>query len=255
MKPYITTDDAVEILTRMMRFESDLRTVYGKWNYDFRENLGRRNALVSLSQETETARVLQRKFKRVVSDGAPGKPDIHIEDLNAELECKLTSGSRSGNRMTFDFRTDWETINTKEKIDYVYILSNEDFDSFAFLFFDGLTPDDFFAPASGSRGKSRMNKTKGMRKCTPLFGSYTNNSDEQIKKVNQEIESTMINRDNRIREIMSRPVRTAIQRSKNESVLLSEQARFAKKLEGLHRKVDSVSAASDSFTFHLEKIQ
>ena len=44
MKPYITTDDAVEILSRMMRFENDLRTVYGKWNYDFRENLGRRNA-------------------------------------------------------------------------------------------------------------------------------------------------------------------------------------------------------------------
>ena len=254
MKPYITTDDAVEILSRMMLFENDLRTVYSKWNYDFRENLGRRNALVSMSQETETARVLQRKFKRVVSDGAPGKPDIHIEDLDAELECKLTSGSRSGNRINFDFRTDWETINAKEKIDYIYILSNEDFDSFAFLFFDGLTPDDFVLPASGSRGKSRMNKTKGMQKCTPLFGSFTNNREEQIKKINLEIETVMFDRDNRIREIMSRSARTEIQRKRNEGVLLGEQKRFAKKLEGLRRRADSMNASSDNFTFNLLKL-
>lgn len=254
MKPYITSDDAVEILSRMMRFENDLRTVYGKWNYDFRENLGRRNALVSMSQETETARVLQKKFKRVVSDGSPGKPDIQIEDLNAELECKLTSGSRSGNRINFDFRTDWETINAKEKIDYIYILANEDFDSFAFLFFDGLTPDDFFAPASGSRGKSRMNKTKAMHKCTPLFGSYTNNSDEQIKKINREIESVNVARENRIREICSRPVKTEIQRNRNEGILLGEKERFDKKIKNLNRKVESLKESPDNYSFNLVKI-
>ena len=254
MKPYITSDDAVEILSRMMHFENDLRTVYSKWKYDFRENLGRRNALVSMSQETETARVLQKKFKRVVSDGAPGKPDIHIEDLNTELECKLTSGSRSGNRINFDLRTDWETINAKEKIDYVYILANEDFDSFAFLFFDGLTPDDFFAPASGSRGKSRMNKTKAMHKCTPLFGSYTNNSDEQIKKVNREIESVKVARENRIREICSRPVKTEIQRNRNEGILLREQEKFDKKLENLTGKVESLKESPNNYSFNLVKI-
>ena len=253
MKPYITTDDAVEILSRMMHFENDLRDVYGKWNYDFRENLGRRNALVSMSQETETARVLQKKFKRVVSDGAPGKPDIFIEDLNAELECKLTSGNRSRNRMNFDFKTDWETINVKEKIDYIYILANEDFDSFAFLFFEGLTPADFFYPASGSRGKSRMNKSKGMRKCTPLFGSFTNNCEEQIKKINIEIETTMTNRDSRLQEIMTRPVKTPLQRSKNEKILEGEKNRFANKIGALSQKVESLKSR-DNFTFNLAKL-
>lgn len=254
MKPYITSDEAVEILTRMMSFENDLRTVYDKWSYSFRDNLGRRNALVSMSQEAETARVLQKKFNRVVSDGAPGKPDIHIEDLNAELECKLTSGSRSGNRMNFDFRTDWETINAKEKIDYIYILANEDFDSFAFLFFDGLTPDDFFAPASGSRGKSRMNKTKGMRKCTALFGSFTNNCDEQIKKISQEIESVKAAYENRIREISSRSAKTAIQRNRIDGLCIREKERFDKKLENLNRKVESLKESPDNFSFNLVKI-
>jgi len=254
MKPYITSDEAVEILSRMMYFENDLRAVYGKWNYDFRENLGRRNALVSMSQEIETARVLQKKFKRVVSDGAPGKPDIHIEDLNSELECKLTSGSRSGKRMNFDFRTDWETINAKEKIDYIYILANEDFDSFAFLFFDGLTPDDFFAPASGSRGKSRMNKRKGMKKCTALFGSFTNNCDVHLKNTTQEIESVKVARENRIREITSRSAKTAIQRNKIESLMLREQERFDKKLKNLNLKVESLKESPDNYSFNLVKL-
>ena len=102
MTVYITKDDAREILTRMKGFESDLRGVYENWEYDFRENLGRRNALVSMAQETETARVLSKKFHGVMSDGAPGKADITIGEIDTELECKLTSGSRSGNSVTFD---------------------------------------------------------------------------------------------------------------------------------------------------------
>ena len=254
MQPYISTEEAIEILHRMMGFERDLREVYGKWQYDFRENLGRRNALVSMSQETETARVLSRKFERVVSDGAPGKPDIRIEDLNAELECKLTSGSRSGNRMTFDFRTDWDTINSKGKLDYIYILASEDFDRFAFLFFDGLTPEDFFAPASGSRGKSRMNKTKGMKKCTPLFGSFTNNCDEMLKKYQAEIESVMQEHASRLAEIESRPGRTSIQKNNRDGLLVREKEKFNKKIDSLNRKVESMRSSPDSFTFNLEKI-
>ena len=51
MSIYITPGDAREILSRMKGFESDLRGVYENWEYDFRENLGRRNALVSMAQE------------------------------------------------------------------------------------------------------------------------------------------------------------------------------------------------------------
>ena len=155
--------------------------------------------------------------------------------------------------MNFDFKTDWETINAKEKIDYIYILANEDFDSFSFLFFEGLTPADFFYPASGSRGKSRMNKSKGMRKCTPLFGSFTNNCEEQIKKINLEIETTMTNRGNRLQEIMTRPVKTPLQRSKNEKILEGEKYRFANKIGALSQKVESLKSR-DNFTFNLAKL-
>jgi len=46
MSLYLNRSDAREILSRMKGFESDLETVYSRWSYDFRENLGRRNALV-----------------------------------------------------------------------------------------------------------------------------------------------------------------------------------------------------------------
>ncbi len=66
---YINKNEAVRILSAMRGFESDLRAVYGKWDYNFRDNLGRRNALVSMAQEAETARVLSERYEGVTSDG------------------------------------------------------------------------------------------------------------------------------------------------------------------------------------------
>ena len=165
---YLTREDIVEVLKNMQSFESDLNAVYQSRGYDFRTNTGRRNALISVSQESETAKVLRKKFEEVIEDGAPGKPDIYIKDIDTELECKLTSGSKSKGSRVYALQTDWETLCNKGQLDYLYIVANKEFDEFCVLFFEGLTSDDFFPPANGSRGKSRMNKTNAMQKCTCL---------------------------------------------------------------------------------------
>ena len=102
---YLTKDDIVEVLHQMKDFENELNNTFEKRGYNFRKNTGRRNALLSVAQEREVAKVLQKKFKSVIEDGAPGKPDIFIEDINKELECKLTSGSRSGKSITYASRS------------------------------------------------------------------------------------------------------------------------------------------------------
>ena len=254
MTVYITKDDAREILSRMKGFESDLRGVYENWEYDFRENLGRRNALVSMAQEAETARVLSKKFRGVMADGAPGKADITIGEIDSELECKLTSGSRSGNSVTFDFRTDWETICNKGKLDYVYILADESFEKFAFLFFEGLTPDDFFAPASGSRGKSRMNKEKGMKKCTPLFGNFVKRNDAYIDALNVDIKEATAKFKNRMYDLLNRSVSTPKKRERVRKLIASEMNRLDKKMTKLQEKISYWEDTPDSFTFILESL-
>ena len=254
MSIYITPGDAREILSRMKGFESDLRGVYENWEYDFRENLGRRNALVSMAQEAETARVLSRKFEGVSSDGAPGKPDIVIDEIEAELECKLTSGSRSGNSVTFDFRTDWETICNKGKLDYVYILADENFENFAFLFFEGLTPDDFFAPASGSRGKSRMNKAKGMKKCTPLFGNFVKRNDTYIDALNSDINEATEKFKARMKSLYQRSTSTEKKRARVRHLIESEMLRVEKKMTKLQDRIAYWEDSPDSFTFILEEL-
>lgn len=254
MAVYITKSDAREILSRMKGFESDLRGVYEAWEYDFRENLGRRNALVSMAQEAETARVLSKKFYGVMSDGAPGKADITIDEIDVELECKLTSGARRGNSVSFDFRTDWETICNKGELDYVYILADENFEKFAFLFFEGLTPDDFFAPASGSRGKSRMNKEKGMKKCTPLFGSFVKRNDAYIDSLNTDIKEATAKFKDRMHELYNRPVSTPKKRERVRKLIASEMNRLDKKMAKLQKKISYWEDASDSFTFVLESL-
>lgn len=254
MAVYITKSDAREILSRMKGFESDLRGVYENWEYDFRENLGRRNALVSMAQETETARVLSKKFCGVMSDGAPGKADITIDEIDTELECKLTSGSRSGNSVSFDFRTDWETICNKGELDYVYILADESFEKFAFLFFEGLTPDDFFEPASGSRGKSRMNKEKGMKKCTPLFGNFVKRNDAYIDALNADIKEATAKFKDRMYELHNRSVSTPKKRERVRKLIASEMNRLDKKMTKLQEKISYWEDTPDSFTFILESL-
>lgn len=248
MKPYFDENDAKKVLKSMMGFEKDLAEVYGKWKYDFRENLGRRNALVSMSQEIETAKVLSTKFSGVVSDGAPGKPDIIIKEINAELECKLTSGSKNKGYVSFSLQTDWETICNKKKLDYTYILTDENFEKFCFLFFDGLTPDDFFPPGKGSRGKSRMKKESAMKKCTPLFGNVISKKEEKMKKYQSEIKDANFAYEQDVTSLFERYDSKDRTLQKKLDLL---HKRFVKKINKIEKKIDLLQDTSDSFSFDL----
>lgn len=254
MSTYLTYQDAVSILRNMQIFESDLNRFYQDRGYDLRANTGRRNILVSTSQEVETARVLSTKFDNVIADGAPGKPDIFIGSLQRELECKLTSGSFSNNYVSFSFSTDWGTICQKGTLDYVYILTDKDFQNFAFLFFEGLTSDDFFPPASGSRGKSRMNKEKGMKKCVPLYGGFYNKNNQIIEKLQNSLKLENQKYNDRIAELGKRPQNTLIQRRNVQNLVQNSRLRFEKKKAKIKEKIEFWKKTSDRFTFILDSI-
>lgn len=198
---YLERDDALGVIERMRIFENALKASFEDQGYDLRENLGRRNILMSMSQEKETANILRKKFKDVESDGAPGKPDVVIHDINKEVECKLTSGSRSKGNISFSLQTDWETLKKKKHLDYSYILCNDNFDEFCFILFEGLTVDDFFPPAKSSRGKARMNKAKAMRKARFLVGGVENIGDKHIANINREYKTRSEDMSARITEL------------------------------------------------------
>ena len=184
---YITREDMLEVIGRMQDLENKLGNLFANHNYDLRENLGRRNQLLSCVQEKETARVLRKKYAIVLDDGAPGKPDVVICDIDKELECKLTSGSKSSGSVSFSLQTDYETLKNKGSLDYLFILANDAFDRFCVIFFEGLTIDDYFPPASGSRGKARMRKSSAMKKATFLIGGVENLATAHLEKIDAEL--------------------------------------------------------------------
>ena len=240
---YINRDDALEIIQRIQNFESDLSTVFNRYGYDLHENIGRRNQLVSNAQEKETRNVLAKKFKEVISDGTPGNPDVVIVDINKELECKLTSGSRSKGSVSYSFQTDWDTINNKECLDYIYIVASPDFKKFCVLFFEGLTPDDFFPPAKGSRGKSRMNKANAMKKVNVLVGGVTNLRKEWIQRYQDEIVLLIEERNNKQSEC------------KDFKGYLKVEEAYAKKIKKIKNKLEKWVEKTDSFSLEFETVK
>ena len=248
---YLTPQLTQEVIGRLKTFENELCEVFNRYGYDLRDNLGRRNQLVSQAQEKEFARSLRKVYKEVVEDGAPGKPDIFIVDIQKELECKLTSGS--GKSKTFSLQTDWETLKNKGSLDYLYMLTTPDFEGFCVLFFKGLTTDDFYPPASGSRGKSRMNKSKAMKKCQALHGSFVNKTKIMIQKWAIRKGVTEIEKNQKIAALRKELSETENnkRRQKLMEIMVTESRRYHKKMEYYQRKVNLWKSKEDSFSFRL----
>lgn len=239
---YLTRQDALQVITRMQDFERQLKTLFGDYDYDLHENIGRRNMLLSAVQEKETARVLRQKFNEVLDDGTPGKPDVVICDIDKELECKLTSGSKSKGTVSYSFQTDWATLESKGSLDYVFIVADASFEKFAVLFFEGLTTEDYFPPASGSRGKSRMRKDSAMKKLVPLVGDVVNVSIDNVAKVQAELIGKIAERDARLVELQERldncSDKAVKLREKTEQILENETIRYEKAINKLHARVE-----------------
>lgn len=243
-----------DILLEMQSFESDLCSTFQKYGLDLRDNLGRRNALVSSSQERATANALRKVYLDVIEDGSPGKPDIFIKDIDTELECKLTSGSKTkSTSRSYSLQTDWETICKKQSLDYIFILVNDAFDSFCVLFFEGLTPDDYYPPAKGSRGKSRMKKKNAMKKCKALHGSFTTLNKKYINSYNKRI--------NVLEDQCAYEIGVMINKCFDRSVIeagnriKSIEEHYDKKIKSLQEKVIKWQEADPKYSYVFSKLE
>jgi hypothetical protein len=187
MDCYITKDMAKEALANMRAFHSELDSLYSKYDFDLKENLGRRNILLSQAQEAFFAKALQSTYLSTTNDGRTGEPDIVIPELNRELECKLTSRQKSG---SISFQSDYETLQKKGSLDYLYVIASEDFDEFTVVHYSGLTVHDFRPLSNGARGKVQLRKHAAANKATVVFGSIDDLRVEQINSIKQKMANT-----------------------------------------------------------------
>ena len=183
-KSYLTRADAIEAIKNMKSFHDECMFLYERHEMDFLDNLGRRNIVLSHAQEKFFAEALSKNHKDVINDGRTGQPDIVIQSLDKELECKLTSRHKSG---AINFQSDYETLAQKNNLDYLYVIASSKFDKFAVLHFIDLNVEDFRSLSNGSRGKVSMLKHKGMKKCNVLMGDVINNNEMHIKNIQKRL--------------------------------------------------------------------
>ena len=176
---YLSSETTYRALVSMNTFFDELKKLYIKYDISLLDDQCRRNNLMSASQEKFFADELENEHGNVRNDGRTGEPDIILEGLGFELECKLTSPKKSGG---VSLQTDYVTLMNKGTLDYLYVIANPAFEQFCVLHFKDLDVGDFFFPASGSRGKARMNKDRAMDKCTVLWGKAININDETIDR-------------------------------------------------------------------------
>jgi hypothetical protein len=181
---YVDRPMAIQALRRMKSFHEDLKNVMSNYEIDLTSNLGRRNILMSQAQEIFFANEIGKKFK-VTSSGKTGEPDITIVCLGRELECKITSPSKTG---SISFQTDYDTLLKKEKVDYLYIVANEEFNKFAALHYTDLNVCDFGALRNGSRGKVQMLKHQTCDRLNCLVGGLKSLNQENLNKLQSKIE-------------------------------------------------------------------
>ena len=187
MSCYVTRGMAREALANMQTFHSELDSLYSKHGFDLKENLGRRNILLSQAQEAFFAKALKSIYPLASNNGRTGEPDIVIPELGRELECKLTSRQKSG---AIAFQSDYETLQKKGALDYLYVIASENFDEFTVVHYSGLTVDDFRPLSNGARGKVQLRKHVAAPKATIIFGSVDDLKEEQIISIQEKINKT-----------------------------------------------------------------
>jgi hypothetical protein len=181
---YLEKIHVEKALRNMKIFHEDLLQLHDRYGLDLLDNLGRRNVLMSSIQEAFFSRVLSESFYGVVNNGKTGEPDIVIGQLGTELECKLTTPSKSGK---IALQTDYVTLTKKGKLDYLYVIADEKFEKFVVLFYNNLTNNDFRVPSSGSRGKASLVKHVAQDKCSILWGNVVEKNQLEIDNLQKRL--------------------------------------------------------------------
>jgi len=249
---YLQKDSVTPTLARLVNFENKLESLFCDFNLDLRENTGRRNMLLSQAQEVFFAEAISSNGYNVSCSGKTGEPDIVIECIGKELECKLTS---SGNR-SWPLQCDYTTISKKGSLDFLYVLSNKDFSEFAVLLFENLTAKDFHLPAPGSRQKSRMNKANAMKKCIVLHGDVNNKSQRHISKYIDDLSEETMGNKSRISELTRRLENTKSEKKRLSilKMIKNEKFRFEKKKSKLCEKIKYWTDSGPHFEISLDAI-
>ena len=252
MENYLSRSVALEALHRMKQFENNIEKCFRAAGLSLRENLGRRNGVLSGAQEAFFAEELSKSGISAVVDGRTGEPDITLVELERELECKLTSGSGG----TWSLQTDYATLRKKAELDYLYVLASPDFDKFAVLHFKNLSVEDFYPPAPGAREKARMRKDIAMERCNPLVGEVINRNLKMVDMINHQIRIVEEEKQERLSGLNARlrGASTKKKREKISGIISRESQRYEKKLLKLFDRANYWKEASPQFSIELEKI-
>jgi hypothetical protein len=224
----------------MMTFNKELNILFEKFNTSLKSNMGRRNALLSGLQEKYFADALMEVYPNTTSDGRTGQPDILIPELSLCLECKLTSPLASTGAIIF--QSDSMTFNNKPNgVDFLYVIANKAFESFAVLHFSGLTRDDFKKESPGSRGRIHMKKSNAMLKCKPLIGGVINKRLLIIEKYKNDLVATRqsaIERLGSLQALIEKANYGTKKKQRLEGVCTREAIRLTKKVAHLEEKIE-----------------
>jgi len=253
---YLTREQSLEALGNMMEFNGRLRDVYSEFGMNLESNLGRRNILLSGAQERFFADSLRGSFPKVRSDGHTGEPDIIIPELNKELECKLTTRYQSTGALAF--QSDSMSFEGKENgLDFLYVVADEIFESFAVLHFIGLTRDDFHKESPGSRGRVRMKKYKAMPKCKIIIGSAEDLRERRIEQYTRDLKGLTAKWADRMGELRNRlagckPGTKRLQ--KTESLIGRENSRYIQRIEHVEASIVKWRLKDPMYSISLENI-
>ena len=252
---YITKEMVSNALNRMKQFHDKQMELHRLFEIDFSENLGRRNVIMSAAQEKFFANEIAKCFPDAINDGNTGQPDIVIPSLKKELECKITTRRAKGG---YNFQTDYETLKKKNALDYLYVLVSPDFQEFGVLFFEGLTTDDFYPPAPGSRGKSRMKKSSGMSKVKVLHGSAIDLKEVELRKLSINFFNAALTTFEDIKtsnkRFMSCSPNAVRSKSKIQETLERKMGRHSSKMSKIIEKTKSWEEADSKYKFILAPV-
>jgi hypothetical protein len=112
-----------------------------------------------------------------------------------------------------------------------------------------LTSEDFFLPASGSRGKSRMKKKNAMKKCVPLWGNYTIKNDQLISRYKERKKFHTESHNEKIGKILNKAFVDNICLKKVASMIEREEEAHDKKIKAIDAKIQKWKEKDPQFSF------
>ena len=253
---FITREIVSDAIKNMQSFYTQLTGVYQSHGMDLTDNLGRRNILMSGPMEHFLAKSLRSSFTNVENDGRTGKSDIvvHLQQGEKELECKLTSPHTSG---AIAFQSDFETLEKKGELDYIYIIADKSFEGFVAIHFEGLSVEDFHKLSTGARGKVQMAKHVGMKKANVLIGNAVSSVDVQIEKNRANISKVIRGTKQKLNkwEIDIKSTQSSSKQKLLEGQMDRATASLLNKIEGLCDKEKLIKNKKPRYTFEFESIK